>query len=129
MLSLQERHKKLLLALFIAILLWAYVTNQTEEFFSYAESRTESFLLDIEVINLAENLNVTEMSRQKAVVRLDYVFFFRNLKKEEIEVYVNLQDAASGDNIRMVKVNLPTGVTLRGIDPSYVTLTIEEVDK
>lgn len=126
MFSLQEKHKKILLALFIAILLWTYANNQANNLFSFGEERNESFIVDIEFRNLDDNYRIKSASGDKAVVRIDYVSYLVQLDKEDINVYIDLKDVSIGDNIKIIEVNIPAGARLISTDPGYIVINIEE---
>ena len=126
MFSLQEKHKKILLALFIAILLWTYANNQANNLLSFGEERNESFIVNLEHRNLDDKYRVKSTSGDKAVVRIDYVSYLVQLDKEDINAYIDLKDVSIGDNIKIIEVNVPTGARLISTDPGYVVVNIEE---
>jgi YbbR domain-containing protein len=128
MFSLTENQKKLLLAFFIAVLLWTYASNQTNNIFSFGEEKAASFLVDIKIRNLPQGYKVDSISVDKAVVRLDYVSYFSNVSKENIEAYIDLENAETGDNMRIIEVELPSGTRLMSVDPGYVVVNISEKD-
>lgn len=129
MFSLTENQKKLLLAFFIAVLLWGYASNQTANVFNYGEEQAASFLMDIEVRNLAENYQVDSMSVEKAVVRIDYVSYFSQLNREDIKAYVDLRNVDSGDNMKIIEVELPSSARLMGVDPGYLLVNISRKEE
>lgn len=90
MFSLSENQKKIILAFLIAVLLWGYASNQTANIFNFGEEQAASFLIDIKVRNLADNYQLESMSVDRAVVRVDYVSYFSQIKKEDITAYVDL---------------------------------------
>ncbi|MFN2341034.1 MAG: hypothetical protein ABR547_07170, partial [Halanaerobium sp.] len=98
MFSLTENQKKLLLAFFIAVLLWGYASNQTANVFNYGEEQAASFLMDIKVRNLPEGYQVESMSVDRSVVRIDYVSYFSQVNKDDITAYVDLRNINPGDN-------------------------------
>ncbi len=126
MFSLQEKHKKILLALFIAILLWTYANNQANNLLSFGEERNESFIVNLEHRNLDDKYRVKSTSGDKAVVRIDYVSYLVQLDKEDINAYIDLKDVSIGDNIKIIEVNVPAGSRLISTDPGYVVVNIEE---
>ncbi|RCW49276.1 MULTISPECIES: hypothetical protein [unclassified Halanaerobium] len=126
MFSLQEKHKKIMLALFIAILLWTYANNQANNLFSFGEEKNESFIVDLEYRNLDDKYRIKSISGDKAVIRIDYVSYLVQLDKEDINAYIDLKDVSIGDNIKIIEVNVPTGARLISIDPGYVVVNIEE---
>ncbi len=129
MFSLTENQKKLLLAFFIAVLLWGYASNQTANVFNYGEEQAASFLMDIEVRNLAENYQVDSMSVEKAVVRIDYVSYFSQLNRDDIKAYVDLRNVDPGDNMKIIEVELPSAARLMGVDPGYLLVNISRKDE
>lgn len=128
MFSLTENQKKLLLAFFIAVLLWTYASNQTNNIFSFGEEKAASFLVDIKIRNLAEEYKVDSISADKAVVRLDYISYFSNVGRENIDAYINLEDVEPGDNMEIIEVELPSGIRLMSVDPGYVVVNISKKD-
>jgi YbbR domain-containing protein len=129
MFSLTENQKKLLLAFFIAVLLWTYASNQTSNIFSFGEEKAASFLVDIKIRNLPAEYKVDSISVDKAVVRLDYISYFSNVSKENIDAYINLENIETGDNMRIIEVELPSGTRLMSVDPGYVVVNISEKDE
>jgi YbbR domain-containing protein len=129
MFSLTENQKKLLLAFFIAVLLWTYASNQTDNIFSFGEEKAASFLVDIKISNLPQGYKVDSISVDKAVVRLDYVSYFSNVSKENIEAYIDLENVETGDNMRIIEVELPSGTRLMSVDPGYVVVNINKKDE
>jgi YbbR domain-containing protein len=129
MFSLTENQKKLLLAFFIAVLLWTYASNQTDNIFSFGEEKAASFLVDIKIRNLPKGYEVDSISVDKAVVRLDYVSYFSNVSKENIEAYIDLENVEPGDNMRIIEVELPSVTRLMSVDPGYVVVNINKKDE
>ena len=128
MFSLTENQKKLILAFFIAVLLWGYASNQTANIFNYGEEQAASFLMDVEVRNLAEEYQVESMSVDRAVVRIDYVSYFSQIRKEDIKAYVDLRNVDPGDNMKIIEVELPSSARLLGVDPGYLLVNISKKD-
>lgn len=128
MFSLNENQKKLILAFFIAVLLWGYASNQTANIFNYGEEQAASFLMDVEVRNLAEEYQVESMSVDRAVVRIDYVSYFSQIRKEDIKAYVDLRNVDPGDNMKIIEVELPSSARLLGVDPGYLLVNISKKD-
>ncbi|MGM0499010.1 MAG: hypothetical protein ACQERL_02230 [Bacillota bacterium] len=124
MFSLSENQKKLLLAFFIAVLLWGYASNQTANVFNYGEDQAASFLMDIEVRNLPDDYQLESMSVERAVVRVDYVSYFSQVKRENIKAYVDLRNVDSGDNMKIIEVELPSSARLMGVDPGYLLVNV-----
>lgn len=124
MFSLSENKKKLALAFVIAVLLWGYASNQTANIFSYGEEQAASFLLDIELRNLADEYEIQKMSVEKAVVRIDYVSYFSKVDKDDINAYVNLRNVESGDNMKIIEIELPGSARLMSVDPGYLLVNI-----
>jgi YbbR domain-containing protein len=124
MFSLSENQKKLILAFFLAVLLWGYASNQTANVFNYGEEQAASFLMDIEIRNLADNYQVESMSVDRAVVRVDYVSYFSQIEKENIKVYVDLRNVDPGDNMKIIEVELPSSARLMGVDPGYLLVNV-----
>jgi YbbR domain-containing protein len=126
MFSLSENQKKLILAFFLAVLLWGYASNQTANVFNYGEEQAASFLMDIEIRNLADNYQVESMSVDRAVVRVDYVSYFSQIEKENIKVYVDLRNVDPGDNMKIIEVELPSSTRLMGVDPGYLLVNVSK---
>ena len=126
MFSLTENQKKLLLAFFIAVLLWGYASNQTANIFNYGEEQAASFLVDIETRNLPDNYEIESLSVNKAVVRIDYVAYFSQIEKEDINAYVDLRNVDPGDNMKIIEVGIPSSARLLGVDPGYLLVKINE---
>ncbi len=126
MFSLSENQKKLLLAFFIAVLLWGYASNQTANVFNYGEDQAATFLIDIEARNLPDNYQLQSMSVDRAVVRIDYVSYFSKVDREEIKAYVDLRNVNSGDNMKIIEVELPSSARLMGVDPGYLLVNVNE---
>ena len=126
MFSLTENQKKLLLAFFIAVLLWTYANNQTSNIFNFGEEKAASFLVDIEIRNIPEGYEVDSLSVNRAVIRLDYISYFTNINKENIQAYVDLNNVTAGENMRIIEVALPSGARMLGVDPGYVVVNVSE---
>ena len=124
MFSLSENQKKLLLAFFIAVLLWGYASNQTANVFNYGEDQAATFLMDIEARNLPDNYQLESMSVDRAVVRIDYVSYFSRVDREEIKAYVDLRNVEPGDNMKIIEVELPSSARLMGVDPGYLLVNV-----
>lgn len=129
MFSLTENQKKLLLAFFIAVLLWGYASNQTANVFNYGEEQAASFLMDVKVRNLAEGYQVESMSVERAVVRIDYVSYFSQINKDDITAYIDLRNVNPGDNMKIIEVELPNSARLMGVDPGYLLVNISRRDE
>ncbi|SIQ84628.1 YbbR-like domain-containing protein [Halanaerobium kushneri] len=129
MFSLTENQKKLILAFFIAVLLWGYANNQTANVFNYGEEQAASFLLDIEVRNLPENYQLESMSVERAVVRVDYVSYFSKINRSDIRAYVDLRNVDPGDNMKIVEIELPSSARLLGVDPGYILVKVSKKEE
>ena len=129
MFSLTENQKKLLLAFLIAVLLWGYASNQTANVFNYGEEQAVTFLMDIEVRNLADKYQVESMSVDRAVVRVDYVSYFSQINRSEITAYVDLRNVEPGDNMKIIEVELPNSAKLMGVDPGYLLVNISRKEE
>ncbi|RCW53979.1 hypothetical protein [Halanaerobium sp. ST460_2HS_T2] len=129
MFSLTENQKKLILAFFIAVLLWGYANNQTANVFNYGEEQAASFLLDIEVRNLPENYQLESMSVERAVVRVDYVSYFSKINRSDIRAYVDLRSVDPGDNMKIVEIELPSSARLLGVDPGYILVKVSKKEE
>ncbi|SFL95400.1 hypothetical protein [Halanaerobium salsuginis] len=128
MFSLTENQKKLLLAFFIAVLLWGYASDQTDNLSNYGKEKIVSYLADVKIRNLPEQYQVESLSVNKAVVRIDYVSYFSKITKDQIEVYVDLKNIDPGDNMKILEVELPSGARLLGVDPGYILVKIKQKD-
>lgn len=128
MFSLSENHKKLILAFFIAVLLWTYASDQTSNIFNLGEEQAASFLVNIETRNLASEYEVESLSTNRAVVRVDYISYFTTIDKDDIRAYVDLTDVDPGDNLKIIEVDLPSGTRLMGTDPGYIIVKIREAN-
>lgn len=126
MFSLTENQKKLILAFFIAVLLWGYASNQTANVLNYGEEQAASFLLDIEVRNLSEDYQLESMSVERAVVRVDYVSYFSKINRDDLRAYVDLRNVDPGDNMKIIEVELPSSARLLGVDPGYILVKVSE---
>jgi len=126
MFSLTENQKKLLLAFFIAVLLWTYASNQTDSIFNFGEEKVESYLVDINVRNLAAEYELESLSVSKAVVRVDYVSYFSQINEDNITAYIDLSNVSPGENMRIIEVELPAEARLLGIDPGHVVVNISK---
>ncbi|PTW00521.1 hypothetical protein C8C76_10779 [Halanaerobium saccharolyticum] len=124
MFSLTENQKKLILAFFIAVLLWGYASNQTANVLNYGEEQAASFLLDIEVRNLPEEYQLESMSVERAVVRIDYVSYFSKINRSDLNAYVDLRNVDPGDNMKIIEVELPSSARLLGVDPGYILVKV-----
>ena len=129
MFSLTENQKKLILAFVIAFLLWGYANNQTANIFNYGEEKAATFLMDIEVRNLAETYQVESMSVERAVVRIDYASYFSQISKNDITAYVDLRNVEPGDNMKIIEVELPNSARLMGVDPGYLLVNINRKEE
>jgi len=129
MFSLTENQKKLLLAFLIAVLLWGYASNQTANIFNYGEEQAASFLMDIEVRNLADEYQVESMSVERAVVRIDYVSYFSQISRNDIQAYVDLRNVESGDNMKIIEVEIPNSARLLGVDPGYILVNVSRKEE
>ncbi|MFP4022190.1 MAG: hypothetical protein ACLFUK_11375 [Halanaerobium sp.] len=129
MFSLTENQKKLILAFFIAVLLWGYASNQTANIFNYGEEQAASFLMDIEVRNLADEYQVESMSVERAVVRIDHVSYFSQIDRDDIKAYVDLRNVEPGDNMKIIEVDLPNSARLLGVDPGYLLVKVSRKEE
>ncbi|RAK07758.1 hypothetical protein C8C77_11132 [Halanaerobium saccharolyticum] len=129
MFSLTENQKKIVLAFVIAVLLWGYASNQTANIFNYGEEQAASFLVNIEVRNLADEYQIESMSVERAVVRIDYVSYFSQLNRNDITAYVDLRNVDPGDNMKIIEVDLPNSARLMGVDPGYLLVNISRKDE
>lgn len=126
MFSLTENQKKLLLAFFIAVLLWGYASNENTNIFNFGEEKSASFLIDVETKNLAEEYQLESISVERAVIRVDYVSYFSKINKDQITAYVDLRNVDSGDNMKIIEVELPGSTRLISVDPRYVLVNISK---
>jgi len=126
MFSPTENQKKLLLAFFIAVLLWGYASNQTANVFNFGDEQAASFLMDVKIRNLPEDYQLESISVDRVVVRVDYVSYFSKLSQDDITAYVNLRNLDPGDNMKIIEVELPSSARLIGVDPGYVLVNVSK---
>lgn len=126
MFSLTENQKKIILAFFIAVLLWGYASNQTANIFNYGEEQAASFLVNVKTKNLADKYSLESRSVERAVVRIDYISYFTKISQDDISAYVDLRNVEPGDNMKIIEVNLPTSAKLLGVDPGYMIVNISD---
>ena len=123
---LQEKHKLLILAILIALLLWFYVNNQNDNFNVYFNNIQETFLLDLEAKNLPADYEIKNISDDKIVIKLEGIPLFHNYGKEDFSAYIDLSTINEGENISIVKVKAPADVEIKEIDPEFVKIIINK---
>lgn len=87
----------------------------------------KSFTIDqLEIRNLGGGLTAAKIKDNSVVVKLSGVSSELNrLKNEDLRAYLDLSGLTPGDNEVEIKVEVPTGMTVKTISPGKTTVTIE----
>ncbi len=108
-------------AVALALLLWLYV-GQTQN------STTEKiFTIPLEISNLSSDLVVREQDYQIQVRVEGAKQVINSTLTQDISAYVDVGDVGVGTATKSVKVTLPSKLQLISVDPSTVSLTVEEL--
>ena len=123
---LQEKHRLIILAILISLLLWFYVNNQTNNLTVFFNNTNKSFLLNLELKNLPDDYEIKNLSNDKVVIKLDNVPFFYKYNKGDFSAYIDLSDIHEGENINVIKVKTPPNVNIKEIDPEFIKTVINK---
>ncbi|MCG0278313.1 MAG: hypothetical protein L5656_07250 [Thermanaeromonas sp.] len=110
-----------LLAVALALILWFYVTSEQNP-------TTEQVLrVPLEVENLSAGLVVVDLPSEVSLRVEGRRGQIQNLLPRDIRAYVDLRVARVGENTLPVQVTLPEGIRLVRVNPSQVTVKVEQV--
>ena len=111
------------LSLLIAIFLWAIVSGERNAEWSY--------LLPLDTVNQPEELIITNNVPSFLDVRLQGPHsFIKNLNPKDMAVNLDLGELKTGSNIYPLTADLvktPRGTTVTRINPSYITIEVENL--
>ena len=111
------------LSLLIAIILWAVVSGERNEEWSYP--------VPLDIINQPEDLIITNNVPGTLDLRLQGSHsFIKGLNPKDLAVQIDTSMATRGSNIYYITPDListPRGATVTRINPSYITLDIEKL--
>ena len=114
------------LSVFLALILWFYVSGEQRQALGF--ERTLTFR-DIPVAwrNLGEDLVVTEMTENVRITLQGMEYAFDGLTPADLDAYVDLQGKGEGRHEVKVNADVPGGLTVVGIQPSNVTVVLNEL--
>lgn len=112
-----------ILAVFLAIILWLFVTGDKI-------TRTTPILkvwqaLPLQVENLSPDYRVTEIPSSVDITLEGLPEFFEDLTLQDLEAYVDLSGKDPGSYLLPVQVRLPRGLNKVLLEPEQVRVTIE----
>jgi len=110
-----------LLAITLALILWFYVTSEQNP-------TTEQVVrVPLEVENLSAGLVVVDLPSEVSLRVEGRRGQIQNLLPRDIRAYVDLRTAKVGESTLPVQVTLPEGIRLVRVNPSQVTVKVEQV--
>lgn len=110
-----------LLALFIAIVLWIYVTNQTNPIVERAVR------VSLESIDLAEDMVIHEMPASATIYYKSTRGRLPLVDTSDFKAWVNLDGLDSGTHSVSVQVDVPPGINVDRVSPDRVNVTLDRI--
>ena len=124
--NLYKNNRFKILAVFIALLLWFYVNNQTDNFWSILNRGNNLYQMEIEMKNLSDEYKIKDSSERNVDILVDKKDFFSTYTRADFKAYIILDDVRPGENIKKVIIDSPVNVKILDIEPEYIKITIDE---
>lgn len=123
---LQNNTAAKIISIFLAFILWFYITGDTRNAVPLESSRTFD-RLPIAVYNLADFHVITEMEREVDIVLRGASEDLANITPENLDIYVDLSGLGEGEHTVRVRTSIPPDVRIQDISPSSINVVIEEI--
>ncbi len=123
---LQNNTAAKIISIFLAFILWFYITGDTRDPGPMESSRTFD-RLPIAVYNLADFHAITEMEREVDIVLRGTSEDLANITPDNLDIYVDLSGLGEGEHTVRVRTSIPPDVKIQNISPSSITVVIEEI--
>lgn len=113
----------LIIAVFLAIILWLFVTG--DKITRSTPSRKVWQDVPLRIENLNQDYVITEITATVDITLEGLPDAFEDLPIQEIDAFVDLDGKESGNHLARVQVNVPRGLNLIMIEPEQVRVAIE----
>lgn len=113
----------LVIAVFLAIILWLFVTG--DKITRSTPSRKVWQDVPLRIENLNQDFVITEIPATVDITLEGLPDAFEDLPIQEINAFVDLAGKESGNHLVRVQVNIPRGLNLIMIEPEQVRVAIE----
>ncbi len=123
---LQNNTAAKILAIFLAIMIWLYVTGGSRDAASLESSRPFA-RVPVVVHNLAEYHVITDMEWEVDLIVRGSSEALAEIAPDELEIFVDLSGLREGEHVVQVKSIAPPDLRLQKITPSRITVVIEEI--
>ncbi|MFO7952300.1 MAG: CdaR family protein [Bacillota bacterium] len=121
---LKSNHFARVLAVFLALILWLFVTGEHITQTTPARKTWQDVPLRVE--NISQDYVVTEIPSSVDFTLEGLPENLEDLTMQEIDAFVDLVDKEPGKHLVRVQGRSPNGITIVSIDPEQVRVTIEE---
>lgn len=112
-----------IISILLAVILWMWVTtekNPTQEKVLQVPLETRNLAHDLMVADKPDSVKIRIEGRKNLI---------DNVNSRDIRAFVNLQGATTGPNIKPVEVALPVGLQLVNVNPSQVSVAIDQISE
>lgn len=112
-----------IISLLLAVSLWLWVTAERNP------ALEKVLTVPLETKNLADELTVAEQP-DSVIIRVEgRKKIIDSITSRDVKAFVDLNGASIGPNIKPVEVNLPSNLQLVSVNPSQVSIIIDEVSE
>ncbi len=115
-----------ILSVFLAFVIWLFITGDTRTFSEYDSTRP-FIKIPVEYHHLAEYLEVVEMTEKVDVTVRGQFEDLDRLMPDDLEIYIDLRDLREGEHLVAVQGEVPPEIKIENISPDKVKVVIDEV--
>ncbi len=123
---LQNNTAVKILAVFLAVILWVYITGDTRNVSSFDSTRT-FVRMPVSCYQLSEFLEVVEMLNEVDVTVRGRPEALAALTPDDLELFVDLRGLRKGEHVLPIKGRVSSEVKIDKIFPAKITVVIDEV--
>jgi len=114
-------------AVILAIVLWIYV-NKTQDPFTVLLTEI-NMIIDLKTINTPKGLVPVELPETCVITIIGSQESINKMKNDDIKAYIDLEGKSAGSMTCNIDVKTPPGIKVNNIKPSFVTVTIDKIEK
>ncbi len=115
-----QRYSLIIISVFIAVILWAYVNNLQNPL------QEQEFRVSLHAAGLPDGM-ITDELPDRVSVWVKPGLKVRGLKAEDFKAVVDLSHADIGENVLTVNVSGPSGVQISQINPGTITVNVDKL--
>lgn len=115
-----------ILAVFLAVILWIYITGDTQNVNTFDTTRPFA-KVPVSCYQLSDFMEVIEMEKEVDVTVRGRPETLVTLAPDDLELFVDLRGLKKGEHLLPVKSMVPSGVRIDKISPAKIKVVLDEI--